>query len=78
MRGEIGGVDSPVGTLPKLGDLELRDLDISVSVANEILSVNASEIERDARDAQSLLTLVGDTVPAAIWAENSETIALSQ
>jgi phosphoenolpyruvate carboxykinase (GTP) len=76
MRGEIGGVDSPVGTLPKLGDLDLRDLDMDVSAASEILSVDAGEIERDARDAQTLLTLVGDTVPPAIWTENSETIAL--
>jgi phosphoenolpyruvate carboxykinase (GTP) len=78
MRGKIGGVDSAVGTLPKLGDFELRDLDMSVSAANEILSVNANEIERDARDAQSLLTLIGDTVPPSIWAENSETIARSK
>lgn len=76
MRGEIGGVDSPVGTLPKLGDLDLRDLDMDASAASEILSVDASDIERDARDAQTLLTLVGDTVPPAIWTENSETIAL--
>jgi phosphoenolpyruvate carboxykinase (GTP) len=76
MRGEIGGVDSPVGTLPKLGDLDLRDLDMDVSAASEILSVDATEIERDAHDVQSLLTLVGDTVPPAIWTENSETIAL--
>ncbi len=76
MRGEIGGVDSPVGTLPKLGDLDLRDLDMDVSAANEILSVDANEIERDARDVQTLLTLVGDTVPPALWTENSATIDL--
>jgi len=76
MRGVIGGVDSPVGTLPKLGDLDLRDLDMDVSAANEILSVDANEIERDARDVQTLLTLVGDTVPPTLWTENSETIDL--
>jgi phosphoenolpyruvate carboxykinase (GTP) len=76
MRGEIGGVDSPVGILPKLGDLDLRDLALDVSAASEIVSVDAGEIERDAREAQTLLTLVGDTVPADIWAQNSETIAL--
>jgi phosphoenolpyruvate carboxykinase (GTP) len=78
LRGAIGGVDSPVGTLPKLADLDLRGLDIAISDATEIVSVKYSEIERDARDAQSLLTVIGDTVPAAIWAENTETIALSQ
>jgi phosphoenolpyruvate carboxykinase (GTP) len=78
MRGDTGGVDSPVGTLPRLADLDLGGLDMTVSDANEIVSVKYGEIERDAREAQSLLTLIGDTVPAAIWAENSETIALSQ
>jgi len=78
MRGDTGGVDSPVGALPRLADLDLGGLDMTVSDANEIVSVKYGEIERDAREAQSLLTLIGDTVPAAIWAENSETIALSQ
>jgi len=78
MRGDTGGVDSPVGTLPRLADLDLGGLDMTVPDANEIVSVKYGEIERDAREAQSLLTLIGDTVPAAIWAENSETIALSQ
>jgi phosphoenolpyruvate carboxykinase (GTP) len=76
LRGEIGGVESPVGTLPKLGDLDLRDLDLDVSAASTILSVNADEIQRDSVDAQDLLTSVGDTVPPAMWSENSETIAL--
>ncbi|CAB4583128.1 unannotated protein [freshwater metagenome] len=78
LRGAIGGVDSPVGTLPKLADLDLHGLDIAISDATEIVSVKYREIEHDARDAQALLTLIGDTVPAAIWAENTETIAQSQ
>ncbi len=76
LRGDIGGVDSPVGTLPKLADLDLRGLDTTLTDATEIVSINFTEIERDARDAQSLLTLAGDTVPVAIWAENTETITL--
>ncbi len=76
LRGDIGGVDSPVGTLPKLADLDLRGLDTTLTDATEIVSINFTEIERDARDAQSLLTRAGDTVPVAIWAENTETITL--
>jgi phosphoenolpyruvate carboxykinase (GTP) len=75
LRGEVGGVNSPVGTLPKLGDLDLHGLDMDVRDANEILSVNAADIERDARDVQSLLALVGESVPAEVWSENAETIA---
>lgn len=78
LRGDVGGVESPVGTLPKLADLDLRGLDMALTDASEIVSVTYADIERDARDAQSLLTLIGDTVPATIWAENTETIALSQ
>ncbi len=76
LRGDTGGVDSPVGTLPKLADLDLRGLDTTLTDATEIVSINFTEIERDARDAQSLLTLAGDTVPVAMWAENAETITL--
>ena len=78
LRGDIGGVDSPVGTLPKLADLDLSGLDMDVADASAIVSVKSDEIERDARDAQSLLTLIGDAVPSAIWAENAETLSLSQ
>lgn len=74
LQGTIGGIASPVGTLPKIDDFDLQGLDMDVADAGAILSVNPEEIERDARDAQSLLTLVGEPVPAAIWSENSVTI----
>ncbi len=74
LAGTVSGIDSPVGLLPKLGDLELHGLDLAADDAAEILSVDSAEIERDARDAQSLLTLVGETTPDVLWRENSDTI----
>jgi phosphoenolpyruvate carboxykinase (GTP) len=74
LRGDISGVDSPVGTLPHPTDVDLSGLELSASAANAILTVDAAEIEADARDVQSLLTLVGSTVPPEVWAENAETI----
>ena len=74
IRGDIGGVDSPVGTLPNPSDIDFDGLEMSESSANAILTVDASHIEADARDVQSLLTLVGSTVPPEVWAENAETI----
>ena len=75
IRGDIGGVDSPVGTLPNPSDIDLDGLELSASSANAILTVDASHIEADARDVQSLLTLVGSTVPPEVWAENATTIS---
>lgn len=75
LAGNVSGVESPVGVLPKLGDLDLHGLDLAAEDAAEILSVDEADIERDATDAQSLLTLVGDTTPEALWTENAETIA---
>jgi len=75
IRGDIGGVDSPVGTLPNPSDIDLDGLELSASSANAILTVDASHIEADARDVQSLLTLVGDSVPDVMWRENETTIA---
>ena len=74
MRGDIGGVDSPVGTLPHSSDFDLDGLNMNAAHANAILTVDAAEIEADARDAQALLTLVGSTVPPQVWAENAETL----
>jgi phosphoenolpyruvate carboxykinase (GTP) len=74
IRGDIGGVDSPVGTLPNPSDIDFDGLEMSESSANAILAVDAAHIEADARDVQSLLTMVGSTVPPEVWAENAETI----
>ena len=76
LRGTVGGVVSPVGTLPKLGDMDLHGLEMDATVAQAILSVDAADIESDAVEAQTLLTEIGATVPSAIWAENAETIGL--
>ena len=76
LQGTVGGVVSPVGTLPKLGDMDLHGLEMDATVAQAILSVDAADIESDAVDAQTLLTEIGATVPSAIWAENAETIGL--
>jgi phosphoenolpyruvate carboxykinase (GTP) len=75
IRGDIGGVDSPVGTLPNPSDIDFDGLEMSESSANSILTVDAAHIEADARDVQSLLTLVGSTVPPEVWAENATTIS---
>jgi phosphoenolpyruvate carboxykinase (GTP) len=75
LRGEISGVESPVGTLPHPTDVDLSGLELSASATNAILTVNAAHIEADARDVQSLLTLVGDSVPDVMWQENETTIA---
>lgn len=74
LRGDLGGVESPVGTLPHPSDIDLDGLNLSEKHASAILTVDAAEIEADARDSQNLLTLVGSTVPPEMWAENTETI----
>jgi phosphoenolpyruvate carboxykinase (GTP) len=74
IRGEVGGVDSPIGTLPNPSDFDVDGLNLSESHANALLTVDPAEIEADARDSQSLLKLVGSTVPAEVWTENATTI----
>jgi len=76
LQGTVGGVASPVGTLPKLADLDLNGLAMDVDDANAILSVDGAVIARDAVEAQTLLTTIGATVPTEVWSENAETIEL--
>jgi len=76
LQGTVGGVASPVGTLPKLADLDLNGLGMDVDDANAILSVDSTDIARDAVEAQTLLTTIGATVPTEVWSENAETIKL--
>ncbi|MFM6981907.1 MAG: phosphoenolpyruvate carboxykinase domain-containing protein, partial [Microbacteriaceae bacterium] len=67
---------SPVGSLPKLGDLQLQGLDINIDDAHQILTVDSDDIRADALDAQKLLDTVGDTVPRAVRRENERTLTL--
>ena len=75
IRGEVGANDSPLGYLPKVGDLDLHGVEISAESLAELLAAKPNEVRQDAVDAQELLNLVGDTTPAEMWAENTSTIA---
>lgn len=76
IAGRVDAAVSPVGSLPKLGDLQLEGLDISIDNAHQILTVDSDEIRADALDAQKLLDTVGDTVPGAVRRENERTLTL--
>ena len=76
LAGRVGASDSPIGALPRLGDLTLDGLDMTIEAAHQILTVDSDEIRADARDAHTLFASVGDTVPAALMRENARTLQL--
>jgi len=74
LSGSVGGVASPVGTLPNPADFEATGLTVSDSDMTELLTVDATALAEDAVSAQTVLTLAGDRTPNALWDENAETL----
>ena len=77
LSGEIGGVDSPVGVLPRRDDVNTHGLSVSDADLTELLTVDHAVIEEDAISAQSVLEFAGDRTPQSMWDENAETLRLS-
>jgi phosphoenolpyruvate carboxykinase (GTP) len=74
LSGSVGGVASPIGTLPNPADFEDTGLTVSDSDMSELLSVDATALADDAVSAQKVLTLAGDRAPQSLWDENAETL----
>ncbi|WP_411155937.1 phosphoenolpyruvate carboxykinase (GTP) [Microbacterium sp. NIBRBAC000506063] len=67
--GEVTAVESPIGRLPRVEDLNLDGLDLPEADLEELFSVDpaAWEVEADATDA--FFDTFGETLPAALRSE---------
>ncbi|WP_426184396.1 phosphoenolpyruvate carboxykinase (GTP) [Microbacterium sp. TWP3-1-2b2] len=69
ISGEVGVVDSPIGRLPVIDDLNLDGLDISQQDLDELFAVDADAWSKEADSTEEFFDTFGDTLPAALRAE---------
>jgi len=71
IAGDVPAVDSPIGRLPRVEDLNLDGLDIPAADLDELFSVDAEAWKTEADLTEAFYDTFGDKVPAALRAELS-------
>lgn len=69
VAGDVPAVDSPIGRLPRVEDLNLDGLDIPAEDLDELFSVDAEAWKTEADLTEEFYDTFGDKVPAALRAE---------
>lgn len=69
IAGDVPAVDSPIGRLPRVEDLNLDGLDIPAADLDELFSVDAEAWRTEADLTEEFYDTFGDRVPAALRAE---------
>ena len=69
ISGEVGAMDSPIGRLPKVEDLNLDGLDIPDADLEELFTVDAAAWKTEADLTEEFYDTFGDRLPAALRAE---------
>lgn len=69
ISGEVSTVDSPIGRLPIVSDLNLDGIDVPEADLEELFSVDAEAWKTEADLTEEFYDTFGDRVPAALRAE---------
>ncbi|MCW3002716.1 MAG: phosphoenolpyruvate carboxykinase, partial [Conexibacter sp.] len=61
--------ETPIGLVPKKGDLDVEGLDISDAALAEVLSVDLEALRAELPQGKELLGKFGDRLPAPVRAQ---------
>jgi phosphoenolpyruvate carboxykinase (GTP) len=63
VEGKVGAVETPIGYMPKKGDLDLNGLNIAPEDYEELMQVNREAFQSDLKDAEAYFSQFGDRMP---------------
>jgi len=69
VEGKVGAVPTPIGNMPRAGDLDLTGLAISEAKMQELLRVDSQAFESELKQLQEYMKDVGDRLPARMVAQ---------
>ena len=69
VEGKVGGVQTPVGTVPKPGDLDVGGLQISDAEIAELLRIDLDGWKGEVPEIEAYLNQAGDRLPARMKAQ---------
>src|SRR5690606_18063924 len=67
--GKAGAVESPIGYLPRVEDLDTQGLNVSGDALRELLTVDPALWRKEASDMRAYLAQFGNRVPKELVAE---------
>ncbi|GAA5148060.1 phosphoenolpyruvate carboxykinase (GTP) [Microbacterium pseudoresistens] len=71
VEGQVTAVDSPIGRLPRIEDLDLEGVDVSDADLAELFAVDPESWSREAESTEEFFDTFGDRLPAALRTELS-------
>jgi phosphoenolpyruvate carboxykinase (GTP) len=69
VEGKVGGVETPVGLVPKLSDLDVGGLQISEAEKAELLRIDLEGWKSEVPEIEAYLNQAGDRLPARMKAQ---------
>ena len=74
VRGDTGGVDSPLGEMPQYGDINWDGLDFTEEQFASLMSFDKEISEIEVGDQQVMFKLLGDRLPEAIESQRQQAL----
>ncbi len=74
VRGDAGGVDSPLGEIPQYGDINWNGLDYTEEQFASLMSFDKEISEIEVGDQQVMFKLLGDHLPEAIELQRQQAL----
>src|SRR4051812_490715 len=69
VEGKVGAEETPIGLVPKKGDLDVEGLDITDAALDEVLSVDVDALRDELPQVKEHLAKFGDDLPAPVRAQ---------
>ncbi|MDQ4214559.1 phosphoenolpyruvate carboxykinase (GTP) [Microbacterium capsulatum] len=69
IEGRVGAVESPIGRLPRIEDLNLEGAGVTAADMEELFSIDAASWTREAESTEEFFAMFGDRLPAALTTE---------
>ena len=72
--GRVGAVETPIGFLPRDGDIDIQDLDVTRETMQALTSIDTAQWQLEMTAIGEYLDSYGDRLPAALKAEQQKVV----
>jgi phosphoenolpyruvate carboxykinase (GTP) len=72
--GRVGAVETPIGYLPKAGDIDIKGLDVSGDTLKQLLAVDPEQWRKEMASIDEYFTEFGERLPAELKQEHEKVV----
>ena len=74
-EGKVGAVETPIGFLPKAGDIDVKGLDVSSATLDQLLAVDPEQWRKEMASIGEYFAEFGDRLPAELKVEHQKVLS---